>query len=411
MGAGTFRGTRRAARATGPDPSPGPSGPPGPPPDPPGPPPVPAVSPVAPAPAPARPTPAGDRRAARLLALPSAGRPLLDAIQTKLLPGPAGLLNAPAPTATVGPVGDASGGEKPQWPADFSPGAPREVAPGVRRVVAPNPGIMTGPGTNSYLIGADRVAVVDPGPDDDSHLAALLAAGGDRIAWIVVTHSHIDHSPLAVRLREATGAPVVGFGPAPVQPATGGLDPHDGTFAPDRRLGDGDRIDLGDCALDALYTPGHASNHLCFELAGSGLLFSGDHVMSGSTVVIAPPDGDMAVYLESLEKVRDRSPRRIAPGHGAMIDDPAAVLDGYLRHRQEREAQVLRALSAVGADAGEGWPIESLVAAIYVDVPEALHPVARYSVWAHLRKLAAEGRATSPQPDDLSAPWRAVTGG
>ena len=245
--------------------------------------------------------------------------------------------------------------KRPEWPAELSPGVVTEVAPGVRRIVAPNPGIMTGPGTNTYLVGGDRLAVVDPGPDDDAHLAALLDAAGDRIGWIMVTHSHIDHSPLAARLHDLTGAPVVGFGPPPApRPggAAGGLDPHDGTFAPDRRLLDGDRVDLGDCALDAVYTPGHASNHLCFELTGTGLLFSGDHVMSGSTVVIAPPDGDMAVYLESLEKVRGRAPGRIAPGHGAMIDDPASVLDSYLRHRREREAQVLAALGAGVAGAG-----------------------------------------------------------
>lgn len=290
-----------------------------------------------------------------------------------------------------------------QWPPELTAGAVTEVAPGVRRIVAPNPGLMTGPGTNTYLIeGSGRVAVVDPGPDDGAHLAAIVEAAGDRVGWILVTHSHIDHSPLAARLKAATGAPVVGFGPAPAAAPKTGLDPHDPGFDPDRLMVDGDRVDLGDCALDAVHTPGHASNHLCFELIGTGLLFSGDHVMSGSTVVIAPPDGDMAVYLESLEKVRARDPRRIAPGHGAMIDDPAAVLDSYLRHRAEREGQVLAALREAGPD---GSTPEALVAAIYVDVPMALHPVARYSVWAHLRKLAGEGRATAGDLDDPSAPW------
>jgi glyoxylase-like metal-dependent hydrolase (beta-lactamase superfamily II) len=267
---------------------------------------------------------------------------------------------------------------------------------------------MTGPGTNTYLLGDEQIAVVDPGPDDDSHLEAILAATPGRISWILATHTHIDHSPLAARLKAATGAPLIGFAPAPELRGTfgpTGVDPHDATFQPDRRMEDGDRLAVGDLAVEAVYTPGHTSNHLCFELAGSGLLFSGDHVMSGSTVVIAPPDGDMAVYMESLEKVRRRAPRRIGPGHGDMIEDPAAVLDGYLRHRRDREMQVLGEL----ARAGEGTAtVEDLVTAIYVDVPAELHPVARYSVWAHLRKLAAERKASSPEPDDLEAPWTAV---
>jgi glyoxylase-like metal-dependent hydrolase (beta-lactamase superfamily II) len=182
------------------------------------------------------------------------------------------------------------------------------------------------------------------------------------------------------------------------------FDPHDQEFSPDRILFDGDRLDTADFSVEAVYTPGHTSNHLCFELAGTGLLFSGDHVMSGSTVVIGPPDGDMADYLESLEKVRARALRRIAPGHGPMIDDPAAVLDDYLRHRLERERQVLAGVWASGV---EGVTAEQLVAAIYVGVPEKLHPVARFSVWAHLRKLGEDGLASSADADDPLAPWTA----
>jgi glyoxylase-like metal-dependent hydrolase (beta-lactamase superfamily II) len=185
---------------------------------------------------------------------------------------------------------------------------------------------MTGPGTNTYLLGEGPLALVDPGPDDSAHLDAICAAAGDQLRWILVTHTHVDHAPLSARLKAATGAEVVAFGPAPTQQFRG-LDAHDGAFAPDRLMGDGDTLDCGAIRVDAVYTPGHTSNHLCFELAGTGLLFSGDHVMSGSTVVIGPPDGDMARYLESLEAVRDRRPRRIAPGHGPMIDDPASVRD------------------------------------------------------------------------------------
>ncbi len=301
-------------------------------------------------------------------------------------------------------------------PADplLSAGVARHVAPGIRRLVAPNPGIMTGPGTNTYLVGDDRVAVIDPGPDDDTHLDALLDLVGDRLGWVVVTHTHVDHSPLSARLAAATGAQILGFGPAPdhvagpsARPAPRSsdhhsLDAHDLAFRPDRRLGDGDRLVTPEVTLTAIHTPGHASNHLCFELAGTGLLFSGDHVMAGSTVVIAPPDGDMAAYLHALERVRDLRPRRIAPGHGAMIDDPGAVLDGYLAHRRSREAQVLEALARAGT---AGATPADLVEVLYADVPEVLHPVARYSVWAHLRKLAGEGRAAGVDPDELDAPW------
>jgi glyoxylase-like metal-dependent hydrolase (beta-lactamase superfamily II) len=284
----------------------------------------------------------------------------------------------------------------------LTPGLVVEVAPGVRRVIAPNPGIMTGPGTNTYLLGEDRVALIDPGPDDDSHLKVLLEIAADRLRWILVTHTHLDHSPLAARLRQATGAEVVGFGPAPDFPAARGFEGHDRQFAPDRLLFDRDRIDAGDLAIEVVYSPGHTSNHLCFELAGTGLLFSGDHVMSGSTVVIAPPDGDMTIYMASLEKVRARPLRRIGPGHGDMIDDPGAVLDEYLRHRRAREEQVLAELRRAG---DRRATTADLVENIYRDVPRELHPVARLTVWAHLRKLGDEGLASATDADDPEAAW------
>ncbi len=276
------------------------------------------------------------------------------------------------------------------------------VAPGVRRILAPNPGMMTGPGTNTYLIGTDEVAVIDPGPDDPVHLDAIVAAVGGSIRWILVTHTHIDHSPLAATLQAATGAATLGFGPAPSLPSPG-LDGHDRVFVPDRLLGDGDRLDAPEFRLGAVHTPGHASNHLCFELVGDGLLFSGDHVMQGSTVVIAPLDGDMSEYLESLDKVRRMGMRRIAPGHGQMIEDPAAVLDEYRRHRLAREEAIAAVVAPVRAE--DPVTIDQLVEAIYTDVPDHLHPVARFSVWAHLRKLASEGSVESNDVADITAPW------
>jgi glyoxylase-like metal-dependent hydrolase (beta-lactamase superfamily II) len=293
--------------------------------------------------------------------------------------------------------------------ADLEPGVATEVAPLVRRVLADNPSVMTGPGTNTYLVGDGDgpVAVIDPGPADDAHLDAVAAAGDGHIRWILATHTHIDHSPGAAGLRERTGAAVYGFGPPPpTARGVAGLEGHDWDFRPDERVGEGWEVPSAPFVLRALHTPGHASNHLCFTLDYRGrLLFSGDQVMAGSTVVIAPPDGDMAVYLESLERLRAEGLHRIAPGHGDLLDDPAAVLDGYVSHRLHREAAILAALREAG-QAG----VEQLVAAVYVDVPDDRHPIARYSVWAHLRKLAAEGRVRADDPDDLSANWHPIAG-
>ncbi|MGH9234928.1 MAG: MBL fold metallo-hydrolase, partial [Acidimicrobiales bacterium] len=203
------------------------------------------------------------------------------------------------------------------------------LSPMVRRIVAHNPGMMTGPGTNTYLVGIDEIAVIDPGPDDDAHLDAIAGCGGDRIRWILLTHTHPDHAPGAVGLRERTGAEIL---------ANDGRDdvPVDGT------LRDGDVIEATEFHLTALHTPGHASNHLCYLLNEERTLFTGDHIMQGSTVVIAPPDGDMAAYLDSLERLKTIRPRlkAIAPGHGHVIDDPQATIDGYIAHRREREGQV-----------------------------------------------------------------------
>jgi glyoxylase-like metal-dependent hydrolase (beta-lactamase superfamily II) len=266
---------------------------------------------------------------------------------------------------------------------DLVPGVACALSPLVRRIVAPNPGLMTGPGTNTYLVGIDEIAVIDPGPDDASHLDAIAACGGERVRWILVTHSHADHAPGAVGLRERTGAEVLGFAAA------------DG-FAPDATIGEGFSLEATEFRLTAVHTPGHASDHLCYLLERARLLFSGDHVMQGSTVVIRPPDGDMSAYLESLRRVLAMRVRAIAPGHGHLIEDPGATLEGYLSHRLEREASILGALAAGDRS------IDDIVRRVYVDVPDELHPVARHSVHAHLLKLAHEGRAVG---SSLEGSW------
>jgi glyoxylase-like metal-dependent hydrolase (beta-lactamase superfamily II) len=272
----------------------------------------------------------------------------------------------------------------------LTPGQVMRLRPNVRWILAPNPGIYTGPGTNTYLVGTDEIAVIDPGPDDsEAHLDAIAKAGDGRIKWILVTHTHIDHSPGAKGLKERTGAQVLGY------------DERDG-FVPDATLGDGDAVEGTGFRLTALHTPGHASNHLCYHLAGERILFSGDHIMSGSTVVIAPLDGDMRAYLDSLARLRQVEMSGVAPGHGVFIDDGHGKVEEYIAHRQAREGAIATALG----QAPQGTAtIEELVEAVYTDVPELLHPIARFSVWAHLRKLRDEGRAEAKDPDDLSSLW------
>ena len=271
---------------------------------------------------------------------------------------------------------DALTDEEPAPPPPLVAGVARALSPLVRRIVAPNPGKMTGAGTNTYLVGIDEIAVIDPGPADESHLDAVTGCGGDRIRWILCTHTHPDHSPGAAALKEATGAQVLAFGN------------RDGLKV-DKRIGQGHKVEATEFRLTAHHTPGHASNHLCYFLEEERMLFSGDHVMEGSTVVISPPDGDMAVYLDSLAKIRQLRLRSIAPGHGHLIDDPKGVIDWYIEHRLEREQQILAALTAAGTA-----KIDQLVAEIYVDLDPDLVPVARRTVHAHLLKLAAEGEVT-----------------
>jgi len=251
----------------------------------------------------------------------------------------------------------------------------------VRRITAPNPGMMTGPGTNTYIIGTDRLALIDPGPESALHLSALLEAVGRQLKWILCTHTHLDHSPGAKALKAETGAQLLGFGAVPNDGR------QDTGFTPDRALHDGDTLDCGAFRLRAVHTPGHASNHLCYLLEQQKLLFTGDHVMQGSTVVISPPDGDMAVYLDSLERLLALDLAALAPGHGHVIGQPHDEARRLIAHRMKREQKVLDAFQR-----GNPATLDELLPFVYDDVPQRVHPVARRSLHAHIIKLQRDGR-------------------
>lgn len=265
---------------------------------------------------------------------------------------------------------------------EILPGVPVRLSGRVRRITAPNPGFMTGPGTNSYLLGAgEEIAVIDPGPALAEHVQVLVEEARARIRWILVTHTHPDHSPAAALLAAKTGAQLIGMLP----PAG---ESQDASFVPQRVPADGERLRVAGLVLKAIHTPGHASNHLCYLLEDEKLLFTGDHIMQGSTVVIAPPDGDMAVYLASLRRLLAEDIDCLAPAHGFLMDQPPRVVERLLAHRLARENKLCNALFELG----EATP-EALLAKVYDDVPARVHRVAARSLLAHLLKLAAEGRA------------------
>jgi glyoxylase-like metal-dependent hydrolase (beta-lactamase superfamily II) len=247
---------------------------------------------------------------------------------------------------------------------------------------------MTGAGTNSYLLGRQHVALIDPGPAEASHIDAILSACGDQLRWILVTHTHRDHSPAAAALAAATGAEVIGM---PLQPDDGF---QDNSFVATRTLTHDERLVSDEFTLRAIYTPGHVNNHICYLFEEQGLLFCGDHIMQGSTVVIIPPHGDMKAYIESLRLLLDYPLQALAPGHGWLIDDPVAEVQGLIDHRLTREAKVLQVLKVVGKGT-----LKSLTPKVYDDVNASLHPIARYSLWAHLIKLQHDGVA-SVEGDD-----------
>jgi len=288
---------------------------------------------------------------------------------------------------------------------EIQPGAAVRLSERVWRVTAPNAGPMTGPGTNSYLVGAGGSGnagwtVIDPGPESDTHLQALLAAAaqaGGPIERILVTHTHRDHSPGAVALARATGAPVLGR-------TADHPEWQDPAFAPQRELQPGERLVCGGAqggaTLRVLHTPGHASNHLCYLLEEEATLFTGDHVMQGSTVVINPPDGNMAAYLAALRGLLEIDLDWLAPGHGFLVAQPHDVLRALIAHRLRREALVATALRQRGPA-----HIDALLPAVYAEVPAGLHPLARRSLLAHLLKLQADGVARLDAAGEL---WSAA---
>ncbi len=283
-------------------------------------------------------------------------------------------------------------------PADVIATAPygkvERLSPLVRRVLARNPSAFTYTGTGTYLIGNGTIAVIDPGPDDAAHIKALIdAVSGETVSHIVITHTHKDHSPAAPALAAATGAPVVGCATIRAVDDNGpkveaGFDL---TYAPDRILANGERISGPDWTLEAVFTPGHTSNHLCYALEQENALFSGDHVMGWSTTVVAPPDGDMADYVASLRLLLERDETIYYPTHGDPVTDPPRFVRGLIGHRKLREGQILRQL----ADGPKSIP--AMVAVMYAGVSSALHPAAGRSVLAHLIEMRGRRMVTETE--------------
>jgi glyoxylase-like metal-dependent hydrolase (beta-lactamase superfamily II) len=278
--------------------------------------------------------------------------------------------------------------------ADLTPGVASALSPLVRRIVAPNPGPFTGPGTDTYLVGIDEVAVIDPGPDVKSHVDAIIGASmRERVRWVLLTHTHEDHSPATASIVARTGAEVLAFSKRD----------KDLDVVPDRVIGEGDTIEGSEWGLDVLHTPGHAPNHLCFLLEEERVLFTGDTVLDGMYSVVSPQrGGDMAVYLQTLERLRKLRVSRLCPGHGDVIEEPKARIDDYLAHRRQRERQILKLVQQRGP-----VKISDVVAALYGDagLPEQLVEAAGWQVHAHLLKLKAEGKVVGTS---ARSAWKAA---
>jgi glyoxylase-like metal-dependent hydrolase (beta-lactamase superfamily II) len=290
----------------------------------------------------------------------------------------------------------------------FAYGEPRELVPGVRRLVANNPGPFTFKGTNTYLVGTDELAVIDPGPADEDHFRAIMkAAGGRPITHILITHTHRDHTDGLARLKASTGARVCARGRprrAPASPRTSpsGAEFIDIDFAPDVLLSDGDRVSGRDFTLEVIATPGHAPDHLCFADTARSVLFCGDHVMGWNTTVVAPPEGNMADYMRSLERLLERTEEVFLPGHGGQIRQPARMVKAYIVHRRWREQAILDAIKA-------GYStIDRIVALVYNGLEERLVNAASLSVLAHVEHLIERGLVRCDGPPSLDRPLYAA---
>jgi glyoxylase-like metal-dependent hydrolase (beta-lactamase superfamily II) len=281
---------------------------------------------------------------------------------------------------------------------NFAYGEPRELAPGVVRIVANNPNHFTFKGTNTYLVGDDNLALIDPGPDDPAHLAAILGAlGGRRLSHILVTHTHHDHVDGLGALVAATGAKTAGYGHKALnhgkkRTSAAGGEYVEVDFVPDVALRGGDRLEGQGWSFQALFTPGHAPDHLCFALEGTGMLFSGDHVMGWNTSVVAPPEGHMGAYIRSLELLTERSDRTYFPGHGGQIEEPQRLVKAYLLHRRMREHAILDCIRQGHATA------EAIVPVVYRGLDPKLLNAASLSVLAHVEHLKERGLVAYEAP-------------